>query len=492
MLPFNNFIVGTLARCRGNVDIKLFTNLKWLGIATALLIPGCATITASTQDNTAIAVPTQWHAPLPHDGKLTDLNQWWSQFNDPLMLRLIEAGQQVSPTLAQASARIADARATSVTQRAALLPSLSANVSSSRGISDLGMPISKVSSSGLQASWELDIFGANHAAVNAAQARLESSQAGWHNARVSVAAEIATTYIHLRACQAQVTQSEIDANSREQTSQITRIAANAGFQSPAAADLANASAAQGQVTLVQQRTQCDLLIKALIALTAQDEITLRQELSMGTGLLPPPTELNVNTMPAQVLAQRPDIYAAERDVIAASADFTQAQAQRWPRIALSGNIGTNRVDSGGISTNGTVWSIGPVSITLPIFDGGSRRANAEAARVRYETATTVYAARLREAIRDVEVAFVTLDSTTKRSKDAFIATNGYERSYAATAASYQAGMVSLFELEDARRSMVAAQSNVIELNRERVTAWISLYRALGGGWSSSIIKKSHR
>ncbi len=455
------------------------------GLAAALHLAGCATtVPELTRGSPAAPVAAQWHAPLPHGGQLAELSLWWARFDDPLLPRLIEAGQQVSPTLAQAAARIADARAARVARQATLMPSLVASVSSSRGRS-LGAPIGAESSAGLQLGWELDLFGANRAAANAAQARLESSQAGWHDARVSVAAEVATNYVDLRACEAQALQAELDASSRAQTARITRLAAKAGFQSPAAADLANASAAQGNVALIQQRAQCDLLIKTLVALTAIDEAAIRRDLATATARLPRPAELSVATVPAEVLAQRPDIHAAMRDVIAASADSDQARAQRWPRITLAGNIGAASIKSEGVRTDGTVWSIGPVTVTLPLFDGGARRADAAAARARFDAATTVYAARLREAIRDVETALVTLDSTAKRGEDAFIAATGFERSFGATEASYRAGMASLFELEDARRSMVAAQSAVIELHRERISAWIALYRALGGGWSAA-------
>jgi multidrug efflux system outer membrane protein len=457
----------------------------WLGTAAALHLAGCATtVPELTPGSAAAPVAAQWHAPLPHGGQLAELSLWWARFDDPLLPRLIEAGQQVSPTLAQAAARIADARAARAARRAALMPSLDASAASSRGRSP-GAPIGTETSAGLQASWELDLFGANRAAGNAAQARLESSQAGWHEARVSVAAEVATNYVELRACEAQVRQAELDADSRAQTARITRLAAKAGFQPPAEAELANASAAQGNVVLIQQRAQCDLLIKTLVALTALDETAIRRDLAIATSRLPWPAELSVAAVPAEILAQRPDIYAAARDVMAASADSDQARAQRWPRIALAGSIGAARIDSGGVSTDGTVWSIGPVTVTLPLFDGGTRRANAEAARARFEAATTVYSARLREAIREVETAFVTLNSTAARGEHARIAASGFEHSFRTTEASYRAGMASLFELEDARRSMVAAQSAVIELHRERVFAWIALYRALGGGWSSA-------
>jgi len=458
------------------------------GVAAALLARCAPVLSGSASGPSEIVIAEQWHAPLPHGGQLADLNQWWDQFDDPLMLRLIEAAQHVSPTVAQASARIAEARAARTSAKAALLPTLNATAETSRARQALGEggAVSEVtqSAAGLQAGWELDLFGGARAGANAAQARLESSQAQWHDARVSVAAEVASSYVDVRACEAQVRHAAIDVVSRAQTARLTILAANAGF-APASVDQANAIAAQGTVLLIQQRAQCDLLIKALTALTAQDEAALRRELAANAGMLPRPRELRVTAMPAEVLAQRPDIYAAERDVIAANADATQAHAERWPRIALTGNIGLTRIDFGGGTTRGSVWSIGPLIVTLPLFDGGTRRANAEAARARYDAAVIVYAARLREAVREVESALVTLDSTARGSEAAHIVTRGFERSYDAVEASFRAGTTSLFEVEDARRNVMAARSTMIELERERVAAWIALYRALGGGWSMS-------
>lgn len=453
-------------------------------IGLLLVLAGCAsTAPALAPESAGAQLTTQWHAPLPHGGQVDGLRQWWSQFDDPLMPRLIEAAQRASPTLAQAAANMADARASSVTSGAALLPSLDVAASATRARSELAAPAGNVSSLGLQAAWELDLFGANRAGLAAAEARLASSQAGWHDARVSVAADVARNYVELRSCEAHVQQARIDAASRAQTSRLTELAAAGGLRAPATADLARASAAQGKVASEERKAQCDLLVKALVALTAQDEPALRRELAEKTARLPQPAEFGVNEVPAELLAQRPDIHAAARDVVAANADSAQATAQRWPRITLAGSIGATRVSSLGVSTDGTVWSVGPLAITFPLFDGGTRRANAQAAKVRYAAATKVYAARLRTAIQEVESALVTLESTAQRGESAKVATDGFERSYRATAASYDAGASSLFDLEDARRSLVAAQSTLIELRRERLLAWIALYRSMGGGWS---------
>jgi outer membrane protein TolC len=122
------------------------------------------------------------------------------------MPHLIDAAQRASPALAQAAANMADARASSVTSGAALLPSLDIAASATRGRSELAAPAGKISSLGLQTAWELDLFGANRAGLAAAEARLASIEAGWHDARVSVAADVATHYVELRACEAHVQQ----------------------------------------------------------------------------------------------------------------------------------------------------------------------------------------------------------------------------------------------------------------------------------------------
>jgi outer membrane protein TolC len=135
--------------------------------------------------------------------------------------------------------------------------------------------------------------------------------------------------------------------------------------------------------------------------------------------------------------------------------------------------------------NGTLWAIGPVTVSLPLFDGGTRRANVDAAQARYVEAGAVYRGKLRTAVREVEEALVALRSTADRSTDSQIATEGFATSFRATEARFKGGLASLFELEDARRSALQSQVALIDLQRERSAAWISLYRALGGGWSDA-------
>jgi NodT family efflux transporter outer membrane factor (OMF) lipoprotein len=461
-------------------------------LALAGLASGCANLpwagAASTPPAAAAAPapgPQAWQAPVAHQGQPTNLLQWWQQFNDPVLLRLQQAAQRVNPTLASARSRIEQARASSVAASASRLPLVDAVGTGSTGRGEAGAPRASVAQLAFQASWEIDLFGAVRAGAQAGEARVEGAEAAWHAARVAVAAETASTYLQLRACEAQFQQLEIDAQSRAETARVTERSAQAGLTAPAAAAQARASAAQGRAQAVAQRAQCDSLIKALVALTGEDEVALRRALADGTARLPQPGPIAFNALPAQLLAQRPDMAEAAAAVTAAAADVRLTEARRFPRVSLSGALGVMGVRSDGVQRTGETWSFGPLQVTFPVFDAGVRRANVAAARAAYDESVSVYQARARTAVREVEDALVQLRSAADRQADAQQAVDGYEASFKAAESRYKGGVASIFELEDARRTAVGARSALVELQRERVAAWIALYRALGGGWQPS-------
>lgn len=457
--------------------------------AATEVVPGGATAAtgATTANGAASATAAAADATAPSTAASTQaaahLHRWWQQFDDPVLLALIDAGQAANPTIATAAARIEQARAARTAAAAALIPFVNAGASASTGRADLANPRFSVASASLQAGWEIDLFGAGRAAADAAQARLEASQAGWHDARISVAAEIADTYVTLRGCEALAVQTEADVRSRAETARITALAVDAGMMAPASAALARASAAQGRSLLAAQQAQCTQLLKALVALSAIDEPTLRAQLAPGQARLPLPATIDVQRVPGQALAQRPDLVAAERQVLAAADDTARAQAQRYPRIGISGSIGPGYLRALDNSSTGNQWLLGPLQITLPLFDGGALAAGVVAARARYDEALSAYRAAVRAAVREVEAALVTLAATAQREADLRVAVDGFEASLLATDARFRGGLGSLFELEEARRSLLLARSSLVELQRERVSAWIALYRALGGGWS---------
>lgn len=453
----------------------------------ALVLAGCAVSPPPSSVPEPVA-PAAWQAPWPAAASGSSLppespGDWWAGFGDPLLPSLIAAAQAASPTLSAAGVRIEAARSARVAAGAALQPQLDAAASVSRARSVPGVPATDTASLGVQAGWEIDLFGARTAAREAASRRLEAAQAQWHATRVALAAEVGSSYIALRACEAQLEQTSADAESRAQTAVLSERSAGAGMLAPASAALSRASAAQGRAQVAQQRAACEALLKSLVALTALEEPDLRQRLSAATSRQPQPAPLRVTGVPAVLLQQRPDLVAAARQVQAAAADRDAAAADRWPKVSLAGNVGLARVATGGASQEGVTWAVGPLAVTLPLLDGGRRAAQSGAARAAYEDAAVQLQGALRLAVREVEEALVTLESAATREADVGIATEGFEASLRAAEARWRGGVGSLFELEDARRSALAARGALVELRRERATAWINLYRAIGGGWS---------
>lgn len=461
-------------------------------VGLGVLATGCGVFApppSAASETTAIAPPA-WFAPLPHAGQTTELAHWWQGLGDPVLVELIEAAQGVSPTLATATSRLQQARAALGTADSANRPSLNASLSAQRGVNSASPTVATALQSSLDASWEIDLFGANRQTVNAAAARLQGSAALWHEARVSVAADTANVYFSWHNCRALLAVLQADASSRGETARLGQLSAQAGLTAPAMAALAQASAAEGRVRFTQQSSQCDSTLKALVALTAMDEAALRQRLhsNAATTVLhtrtSTPTPLpGVSSVPAEVLAQRPDLYTAEREVAAASADLGAAQAQRYPRLALNGQIGTLNYSTQANTTDLSTWSIGPIALSLPILDGGRRSANVQAAQARYAEAIALYRAKARQAVREVEEALLALASTEAQQADAASAAAGYAAAFQATEARQRAGSANLPELEDARRTALAAQTNVLQLESQRSQAWVALYRALGGGWN---------
>jgi outer membrane protein, multidrug efflux system len=456
-------------------------------LAAAAALAACATApTPPPAPAAPQSLAPAWQAPLPHSGSVTDLGQWWQRFNDANLLALIEAAQGASPNLASAYARVERARAARSAADAAALPQVSAVASASNGRQTTRGSASTAASAGVQAQWEIDLFGAIAAGRAAADARLQGAQAGWHNARVSVAAETASAYTSLRACEAQAVQAQADSSSRSETARLTEASANAGFTAPAEAALARAGAAQARITALAQTAQCASLIKSLVELTDIPELDLRKRLAPGTAALPKPEPISMAALPASLLAQRADLADTARAIVAAASDRAQAAAQEKPQVSLAGSLGGLALRSSFGNSSGATWSFGPVSVNFPLFDGGARAAATAAAQASYDEAVALYRAQVRQAVREVETSLVALQSTAQRQGDAELAARDFEASLRATAARQARGLASLFDLEAARRNAVLAQSSLIELQRERVAAWIALYRALGGGWAGEL------
>jgi outer membrane protein, multidrug efflux system len=470
-----------------------------LAVAAAMTFALASCAVGPTYTAPTLPLPAAWVAPLPHEGNTAKLKDWWAAWGDPVLVELIENAQRENATVTAAAARIDAARATVTSVASPFWPGVEAKASDNRsrnsqgnqnsnqgqgGSTGGGQSTSRNRSASLDALWELDLFGSVRRNKEAASARAEARTIDWHDARVSVAAEVATSYVNLRACEILLTGYERDAKSRAETARLTDLKAKAGFTAPAEAALSNASASEAAARLTQQRADCDVEVKALSMVSVIPEPQLRTKLAAKTAAFPAPAGWPLDRVPATALAQRPDVASAERELAAASADIGVAEADRYPRITLTGSIGYNISNFGGSDDRGRTWSYGP-SLSLPIFDAGRRAANVDAAKARYAEALASYKGRTSRAVREVEESLVRIASATNRDGDSKAALKGYEAFLAAADARVRVGAASQVELEEARRSVVAAQGAVVGVERERLTSWISLYKSVGGGWNNT-------
>jgi len=452
-------------------------------IAACLALSSCVTVAGFEKPDLKIA--QAWHAPSPHGGRTSDLVSWWSTFNDPSLTALIVAAQTENSDLQAATAEIERARATLVSARAGTLPQL--GVSGSLIHSGAGGEKANkaetvtTTSSGIDASWEVDLFGKNRQESEAARLRVQERISDWHGARVSLAAEVADLYVQYRACRQLERAYSTELASQRETIRATETAVTSGLTSSADLALARASTASSSSALIAQRSECEVFVKSLVQLTGGNEPRVRELLTKGRSGIPIPKTFKLTAVPADALRQRPDINTLELEIAAAFAEIGAAQANLYPSLSLSGSV---TLDSASMTGIALPWSFGP-AVSIPLFDGGSRRAAVGGAAAAYDVAVAGYKSGILNAIAEVEAALVRIDSARRRIGDATVATRNYRDYFQALDANWKAGGVSLIDREDARRSAQSAEISLIEIRRDAVRYWIALYKALGGGWNSS-------
>ncbi len=452
-------------------------------IAAWLVVSGCTAVADLRKPDVEIA--NVWHATSPHGGRTSDLVSWWSTFGDPSLTTLIALAQSESPGLEAAAADIESARATLASAHSNLYPGLSGSASLARsgtgGNDTSEVAVSTMTSGSLDASWEIDLFGKTRQKSEAARLRVEERVADWHGARVSLAAEVADYYVQYRACRQLERIYSAELASQRETIRATETAAASGFTSSGDLALARASAASSASTLTAQRAECELLVKSLARLSGGDEPRLRDLLAKGRQRIPTPKTLKLTAVPADALRQRPDINALELDVGASLAEVGAAKADLYPSLSPGGSV---TIGSSSLTGTSAPWSFGP-TLSIPLFDGGSRRAAVASAEAAFDVAVAAYKTGVLDAVAEVETALVRIDSTRRRIGDATVAARNYRAYFKTVDSNWKAGGASLLDREDARRSAQAAELALIQIRRDAVRYWIALYKALGGGWDAN-------
>lgn len=463
-----------------------------LALAAAALLAACASPPPAAP--TLPEAPAAWRAPLPHQGSSAELSAWWQRFDDAKLVKLIERAQAQSPSLAAAAARRRQAEAQASQARALLAPQTQAQASSTRSKGVSGSFVaSTASTAALAASWEIDLFGSQRAQAAAGAAQAAAAEAQWHEARVSLAADVAAAYLALRHAQAQEEVAEIDLRLAEQLASWGREQLRAGLISASDSALLNTERAAAAAVRSSQRAEAQIALQTLALLCGETAGRLAQELAppaLPEGLALPARQLvqappfAVQLLPAQLLAQRPDLAAAHQQWLAAAQQRRAVDAQRYPQLSLAGLIGEARFDVGGASTRGTSWSIGP-SLSLPLFDGGLRSARSDAAAAGADEAAALLQQRWLGAVAEVEDALQRLQAEGERQREVDAAQREWEAIAHRTAAQASAGLQSGAQRNNAYRNALSAYGAALNVRHAHASAWVRLYRVLGGGWTAT-------
>jgi len=448
-----------------------------------LTLYGCAAVPPPR--SAAVDVPAAWSmAGASATTGNPSLAQWWSRFDDPLLSRLVVQALAANTSVQGAEAALRQARALRDVAAAALLPTVG-SVASAQNSTAGGKSTGNRFQVGLDASWELDIFGASRSALAASEATAQASAASLGDVQVSTAAEVALGYLTLRGAQARLAIANDNLASQLETLQITQWREQAGLTTSLEAEQARAQAEQTRALVPALQTSIEQSRHALAVLTGQPPAALSAVLAEA-GPVPQPSDDLALSLPAETLRQRPDVRAAEAEVTAAMARVGQAEAQRAPKFNIGGSLGLNALTLGALTHGASVVSLLLGSVSLPVFNGGALRAQVRAEQAAMDQAGATYKATVLTALKEVEDALVALRGDRERLAHLRLAAEAAGNAALLARQRYGGGVVDFQTVLDTQRTQLNTQDSVATATVDLSADHVRLYKALGGGWSPDV------
>lgn len=462
-------------------------------LTAALLVTGCAVGPDYQRPDTTL--PDQWRDPVMLDAEQrADWSTWWQRYDDPVLNRLVERATAKNLDIRQQVARVRQARAQLGLAEANQLPRLDVQADATRqqaseraaaATAGTGEPFSQYGVSAVL-DYELDLWGRLDRAEEAARARLLESAFTADAVRLSVISDVVTTYFELRAAERQLEIAKRTVDARRRSYEILQSRYEAGAIADLPVRQAEAELETVRAQVPSLRRQVENLESALAVLVGRNprEIMATDSIS-GTPLrrIALPAE-RPEVLPSTLLERRPDIRAAEAALIAANADIGRAQAQWYPSVNLSAMVGTEALDTGDLFTApADTWSAG-ASLLTPLLHFGRIEAEVDSAEAARDRAELQYRATVRTAFREVRDALTLLETANERLAARRRQVEALQRTLEAAERRYEGGYTSFIEVLDARRALLDAELAVATAVRDRFVATATLYRALGGGWTS--------
>lgn len=453
-------------------------NVRLLGPAALLTVAACTSGPDYRPPATAaLGVPgsyyNQANATPPQD-----LATWWERFKDPVLNRLIDEATAGNLDLAVAAAHLRQARESLVQARAGRLPSVTASAGAGETADTHGNDRSSFSL-GADAAWEADLFGGISRGIEAARADAESTYFDLESVRVATVAEVASNYVLARLAQQQLQTARDTLRIADDNLQIAQWRVQAGLVSSLDAEQARAQRAQTAASIPALESDFASATYRLAVLTGQAPGAVSGLMAQPQPIPTGPDAIAVG-IPADTLRQRPDVRAAERNLAAATARIGVAEAQLYPDLRLTGNIGTSALSIGGLvdAITGSIFA----GLSQTLFDGGRLRSQVRSQEAAAEGALASYHQSVLTALEDVENGLVALKTAKAREAQFAIALEAANNTAILARSQYRAGLTDFQTLLEAERSLLSARDGLNNSRAQEALALVQLYQALGGGW----------
>jgi multidrug efflux system outer membrane protein len=470
--------------------------MHWLVLLCALLLAACAKVGPDYTPPPVEEVPAAWVQPLgPRQS--TQLAGWWRALEDPALNALMVEADESSPDLEAAAARVAAARAAVGVANAGRIPQVgleaeTARAKGSREMSASVPPpqqrIDTFDTLGAGAAWEVDLFGRVARAVEATGAESQAAVADARGVRVTLYADIAQTYVSLRALQARLAYAHGNAAAQAKTRDLVRHKHEAGLVSELDLRQAERNLAVTRSAIPSLEAGIDSARYRLAVLTGQTPGALDEALRTKAPI-PALPEGIIGVVPRDVVRQRPDIRAAERRLAAAVARVGVATADLYPRLSLLGSFTQSAASGPLMVSSASGWSFGP-SLTWSVFTGGRVRAQIKAQEAEAEAARAMYEGTVLRALAEVETALSAYAHEGKRLVALERSVQAARKSEKLVQAAYDAGLADFQNVLDAQRALFEQEDAAAASRGALAQGYITIVRAMGGGWQAEQEEKA--
>ena len=465
-------------------------------MAAALLVSGCSMIPAYERPAAPVAVT--YPSPAGSIGMADPANAlatqsasttpWQTFFADTRLQGLIELALINNRDLRVAVLNIEQARAQYQIRRADQLPTINGVIGGSRTPSASG-GVTSLYSAGLQATaYELDFFGRVSSLKEAALNQYLATEEGRKTTQITLIASVANAYLSLLADDELLEITRQTLATREESVRLSKLRFDNGVTSELDFRQAESLVEAARVSLAQQQRQRAFDENLLTLLVGSPLAAQLPAVASGASVTAPLAQMQPLVdvpagLPSDLLASRPDIRQAERQLLAANANIGAARAAFFPRIALTAGAGSASNQLSGLFKRGSWgWTFAP-SLTLPIFDAGRNQANLEVSKVTRDIAVAQYEKSIQTAFREVADALASRSTLAEQLRANQAQANAESIRFRLSDLRYQNGVSSYLDLLDAQRSLFAARQAVVQTRLAQLQSQVGLYRALGGGWT---------